>query len=295
MPNVEFKIYGEYGVGGGESITYTDNKGVEHTVYLVDSVTTGADGTATLPGMRLSSGGRSFLYVVDEVATPDGYVKLSEPIVRSVDIDSQNYQDGVYTLVIENVQKELISELKAQVSVTATKEWALPSDILPEDYPDITLHLYRRTGTQKAVYLGKVILDGNDRSGTTDQGVKYTITGGWTVTWSELPYAADGSDTRYEYFVAEDHITGYNTYYSTYLQTLTLNTGQVQAAQAKDSLETQLKRQITVTNVTGYELPSTGGLGTQWHTIFGFALILASGWLYWRGRYKKKRGGGDSS
>ncbi len=54
----------------------------------------------------------------------------------------------------------------------------------------------------------------------------------------------------------------------------------VTAADGTTSLYTIGKTPMTVTNVTGYELPDTGGAGTSLYIFSGFALLLAAALVY---------------
>lgn len=59
--------------------------------------------------------------------------------------------------------------------------------------------------------------------------------------------------------------------------------------QGQNPIEEEL---VTVTNSNAYVLPSTGGMGTQYHTIGGTLLLLAAAWLYIckSGKFQKKGG-----
>ena len=296
IDGVMFKIFGDFQLSSGsETLEYTDENGDVHTVYYVTTVTTRNGGYAEYDNMQLSSGSRSFLYVVDEVETPAGYIQLSEPIVKVIEVDSENYQNGVYTLTIENFEIEKIEELKAMVSVTASTQWNVPQSLNPESYPDIKVTLYRKGSNNSAEVLHTLTLTGENVAKTTIDGdFAYQITG-WQVKWTGLPFADTGSNVRYEYYVTQEGVPGYNTRYSTYLERLNVNGTTVYAARAKDSSEVQLERQITLTQETGYALPESGGVGTGWHIFLGLSLMAACFWLYRRGLYKKKQEGGDVS
>lgn len=290
MKDVVFKIFGDFEQATGtETMTYKDANGVEHTVYLVKTLETDSNGYAQYDEMRLSSGSRTFLYVISEVSTPAGYVALTDPIVKVVSIDSENYSNGVYDLEIENFEA---SKVSANVSITAKKEWDLPSGLSPTT---IKLYLYQKDSTGAITDCGYVELNGTKTgTGTTTEGsqnVSYTIgIDGWTVTWTGLTYAT--SETRHEYYVVEAPMAGYHTTYS-YPESIYVN-GELTAA-GRAVGDKQLERSVTITNTSGYALPETGGAGTRWMAPLGLMLILAAAAMYWLGIEKKKQGGVDSS
>lgn len=290
MSGVKFNIFGDFEQATGtETMTYKDANGVEHTVYLVKTLETDSNGYAQYDEMRLSSSSRTFLYVISEVSTPAGYVALTDPIVKVVSIDSENYSNGVYDLEIENFEA---SKVSANVSITAKKEWDLPSGLSPTT---IKLHLYQKDSTGAITDCGYVELNGTKTgTGTTtggSQNVSYTIgADGWTVTWTGLTYAT--SETRHEYYVVEEPMAGYHTTYS-YPESIYAN-GELTAA-GRAVGDKQLERSVTITNTSGYALPETGGAGTRWMAPLGLMLILAAAAMYWLGIEKKKQGGVDSS
>ena len=77
----------------------------------------------------------------------------------------------------------------------------------------------------------------------------------------------------YNYYVAETPIAGFATSYHTEAKTLTVDSSSVSAALAAG---TETVRSVTVTNTAGYELPDTGGAGTQPYTMGGIALMAAA-------------------
>lgn len=271
MEGVEFNIYGDFQfhttppTGTAATVDYQDADGSTKTAYYIGTTNgTDASGITEFVNMHLSSGSNSFLYVIDEANTPAGYVKLDEPIVRIVEVngDDPNYSNGVYTLTVENHQ-----EAQATVTVTADKVWAVPDRT---DYPAITLNLYKQAADGTVTWIDSVELRGTTQSETTENGITAKIDG-WQVVWSGLPYA-DGS-ARNEFFVSETPVPGYSTGYSTTVSTLSVGGAQVKAGVAEGL---NLKRSVTVTNTTGYELPATGGSGTRQYAPLGLLLMLLS-------------------
>lgn len=286
MQGVEFNIYGSFSEAtGSESLEYVDDNGIRHTAYLIGKTApTDEQGITWYDNMKLSAGTRSFIYVVDEVATPAGYVELDEPIVRMVAVDGENYANGVYTLTVENFKRDL-----ADVTVTATKQWDIPEDMEPTP---VTLTLYRKASDGTVTRLQDVTLDGTDKS-LAESGMTATVTG-WKVVWEGLTYAAD--TTRYEYYVSEEPQGGFHVTYSTAITALQVGDSEIPAAIAEG---TNLKRSVTVINSVGYALPETGGSGTGSLRLSGLALLAAAAFLYGQDRRKRrmssvKSGGPDS-
>ena len=85
---------------------------------------------------------------------------------------------------------------------------------------------------------------------------------------------------------------GNNTRYSTHVSTYSVGTKQIEMALAEGY---NLKRYVTITNSSGYELPSTGSLGVGWIYILGLGLMGAALWLHRLDVIKKRQGGVNSS
>lgn len=302
MSGVMFNVYGDFNQGTSSDkppLPYTDANGDPQLAYYIGTTSaTGTDGITWYNDMKLSTGSRSFIYVIEEVDTPAGYIALDEPIVRVVEIDDEHYSNGVYALEVENHKKDL-----ASVTVTVDKVWNLPEGMELGDR-EITLHLYRQTGDDPAELVHSVTLDGSktdplttitttktkiDSNGNTIEEEITATLNGWQVVWTGLSYAQTADP--YVYYVREEAVDGFSTSYSTQVApTLTVEGGtQVCAAVAEGR---QLSRATTVTNTTGYALPDTGGSGTRWQAPLGLMLIFASVGLYWLGNSKKKKQGG---
>lgn len=280
MAGIYFNIYGDFKfhnqppAGVSASVNYTYN-GVSSTAYYIGkTAVTDANGYTTFADMHLSTGSKTFLYVITEANTPAGYVKLDEPIVRVVTVGGENYSNGVYTLEVENVQTEL-----AKVSVTATKRWDIPTDMTLDANQTVTLTLYKMVRNKA---------NGSDQitdTVTVLETVTLNASTGWTKTWTGLPYAE--GNVRNEYFIAENPIDGFNLSYSTAVSNLTVGSSKVDAAKA-DGYE--LKRSVVVTNSTGFELPSTGGVGEPAIVFLGLMLMLSGGWCWLEANKKRARG-----
>ena len=280
MQGVRFNIYGDFQfhkqppAGVSSTVDYTHNGTAATAYYIGQTTETDQAGYTTFANMHLSSGSRTFLYVITEANTPAGYVELDEPIVRVVTVDGENYSNGVYTLKVENVQTEL-----ATVSVTATKQWDIPEDMTLNANQTVTLTLYKMVRNKA---------DGSDHitdTVTVEGTVTLNASTGWTKTWTGLPYAE--GNVRNEYFIAENPIDGFNLSYSTAVSNLTVGSSNVDAAKA-DGYE--LKRSVVVTNSTGFELPSTGGVGEPAIVFLGLMLMLSGGWCWLEANKKQARG-----
>ena len=104
LQGAEFKIYGAYSEATDvdDQITYTDGSGATQTLYYISTITSDANGLATISGLRLSDTTNTFAYVLNESTAPEGYVRSTDVKVITVTIDSANYDTGVYSVEIEN-------------------------------------------------------------------------------------------------------------------------------------------------------------------------------------------------
>ena len=289
-----FKIYGDFNesTNTSDQVTYTEN-GVAKTAYYIGQTSaTGGDGIANYGPLKLSSAEKTFVYVIDELTAPSGYIKLDEPIVTHVTIRSDgsveggNYKNGVLKLSISNTPKTA-----ATAKVTAAKIW--------EGYesgskPDVTLTLYQTEGEGTAAnQIGTVTLNGTTQSDSVIvDGKTVTVKNtGWAVIWSGLP-AYKNENTMYNYYVAEMPIAGFATSYNTEAKTLAADSSSVSAALAAG---TETFRSVTVTNTTGYELPDTGGAGTMSYTAGGALLITGAALLLLYNHTKRRKEDSASS
>ena len=67
--------------------------------------------------------------------------------------------------------------------------------------------------------------------------------------------------------------------------------GQTQQTLMAKAVGYEQKRSTTITNTSGYALPSTGGSGNRWYAPLGLLLILAGTAGYWLSDNKKKASG----
>lgn len=323
LPNAVFDIYGPYREATDTSkyISYTDPEtGRTRTAYYIGTITADASGIATKTGLSLSEdGSTTFVYVINESFSPSGYVKLDEPIVKTVTVDTTGYAHGVYTADVPNTKEEDY----VHAALDTVKEW----DPRPPTGATVTLELYRVTHSERNVALDKVVdatlvatitLDGvtdtdennpnNNRmppgedAATQDTEPDMTVYGyesaPWTATWTNLysaskDYGKNGNTDHYHYFVREvTRVNGYAVSYTCYdasgaesvgaFQTLRVDGQTFQGVLIADMDEAYT---ATVVNTTSFELPSTGGAGTLLYAMGG-AFLMAASLLY---GYKLRR------
>uniref|UniRef100_UPI0028EA5A6F SpaA isopeptide-forming pilin-related protein n=1 Tax=uncultured Streptococcus sp. TaxID=83427 RepID=UPI0028EA5A6F len=112
----------------------------------------------------------------------------------------------------------------------------------------------------------------------------------WTKTYTELPVSgtdSSGNAVTYTYYVKENAVSGYDTSY-------TNSNNAVPTEEAADMAIASDSATITIRNTAQkqYDLPDTGGNGTQWHYIAGAVLsLLAIGLLIFK-VYKRYQIGG---
>lgn len=293
IQGVIFNIYGEYkDAQGTETFTYTDENGKVHILQQQNKepLVTDANGKVSFDNMKLSSTAQNkeFLYVIKETKAPDGYLELDEPIVKTVRINDgdPNYANGVYTLTVENWTPDL-----APVTVVANKRWNIPEDM---DKSPITLHLYQGIAGENTVTKLQTITvdaDGNavDVVESALEEHQSVTAKDWTITWTGLRYHDNATQKLYEYYISEDPIPAHSTTYSTTVSTM--NVGQTQQTLMAKAVGYEQKRSTTITNTSGYALPSTGGSGNRWYAPLGLLLILAGTAGYWLSDNKKKASG----
>ena len=110
----------------------------------------------------------------------------------------------------------------------------------------------------------------------------------WTHVWKSLPYV-DEKGNKYQYYVSETPMAGFTTGYDSQVYTLTVGTESVSAAIA-DGYERN--RSVTVTNRTSFQLPETGGPGTERYIPLGLLLMAAALLYQLRDKKKRQRGRG---
>lgn len=131
--------------------------------------------------------------------------------------------------------------------------------------------------------------DGTSTESTYKSGETLSHDDNWTKTYTELPVSgtdSSGNAVTYTYYVKENAVSGYDTSYT--------NSNGDSSTTAADMAIASDSATITIRNTAQkqYDLPDTGGNGTQWHYIAGAVLsLLAIGLLIFK-VYKRYQIGG---
>lgn len=310
LANASFKVYGPYSqaVDTNDSITYQGSP----YYYIGTTQPSGTDGYTTWPGLSLSQSGTTttFVYYLSEWQSPDGYVKLDEPLAASVTVgvNNSNYSGGVLTMNAPNTREEDY----VHTALDTPKLW---SPYAPTD-ATVTLELYRVTHAERNVPLenpvdaelvAAITLDGTaDETQTAGrvEGIQVYESAPWVATWMNLYSASkdytEDNPEHYHYFIREVSVTNAGGFVTTYtcldaggkepdgaFQTLRVGDETFQGILLADMDEAYA---VTVTNTAYFELPETGGPGTLPYTIGG-ALLAAASLLYGYGlRRRRERG-----
>ena len=324
LPNAVFDIYGSYSESTDTSkrIRYTDPEtGGTRTAYYIGTIKADASGIATKTGLSLSEdGSTTFVYVINESFSPSGYVKLDEPIVQTVTVETTGYAHGVYTADVPNTKEEDY----VHAALDTMKEW----DPSPPTGATVTLELYRVThevrnaqlaDTVDAVLVKRITLDGEpeekpeasedwDENTPSIDKVQVYESEPWVATWMNLysasrNYSEEDPD-HYHYFVREvTTVNGYAVSYTCYDASGAEPEGAFQTLQVTEGGTTKTFQGVliadmdeaytaTVVNTTSFELPETGGAGTLLYAMGG-AFLMAASLLYgyklrrkWERRYR---------
>lgn len=304
LAGAEFKIYGPYSESSnaGDRYTYEDEDGTKHTVYYIQTVTSGPDGYAVIDDLTLSKGENTFAYILNEEKAPDGYAAAA-PQVITVTVDDEaistpdgsNYVAGILEYEAPNTREENF----VHRTLDTAKIWEPDS---PEN-GKVTLELYRISHfvrneslpeTVDAVKVASITLDGTVDAvpaGDTDSILTAYESKPWTATWVNLPSAnaEQYAETRehYHYFVREvTPMKGYAVSYTCYDANDSVPDGAVQKLRVGDDLiqgvliaDMDEAYTVTITNTAYYELPETGGFGKLPY-VTGGALMTAVSLLY---------------
>lgn len=293
LSGAEFDIYGPYAesTNTAKKITYTDEQGITHTYYFIETITSDTNGIAVQKGLHLSKGENTFIYILHEFAAPEGYAPDTAPKVIKVTVGEDEYDSGIYRVEVPNAKKET-----ATTEVTAEKRWngSTPSNV------SVSLELYRTVeGSNMAEKVADTVtLNGKDTGAEPADGTAMAgyASEEWTAKWINLPaYQVNKEDDKteykeYQYYVREAPVDGYVTSYSgengeLTLATLKVDGTEIKAAPAEAGV---LGRLVRVTNTPGYVLPESGGGGTAAYSAIGGALMLMTS--LW-GMYMKRRFG----
>lgn len=280
-------------------------KGAIFNVYeygtdtLVASYTTGDDGTFNIyknlsgaTDKKLDSLAEDTLYYVKEVTAPSGY-DLSDDVYyfyysRSSSLPSNLGSEfsGDTTKIVNlattsdpvYVEDE---ELPPTIDLTVNKKWfTADGDETSRSDGSITYDVIQVATAEDGTSTESTYLSGETLSHDDD----------WTKTYTELPVSgtdSSGNTVTYTYYVKENAVSGYDTSY-------TNSNNDVPTEEAADMAIASDSATITIRNTAQkqYDLPETGGNGTQWHYLAGATLsLLAIGFLIFK-VYKRYQIGG---
>ena len=245
LPGAEFKLY-EYDntTNAWVQIDADCNPSAEAEILITDS-----NGVIQLGGLKAS-----VAYKLEEIKAPSGYIKSDTPFyfwIKAASTDAKPSEPADFsgsmispgnTLFVPNDKNN-----STTTSLQLEKIWKRSDGtvITGNDIPvnSITVNIYQ-------------LVNGN-KPKDVYQSVMLSTENNWTVMLDNLPLKgrdANSNEVAYTYEV-EENLT-LNGYTVTYTETGT---------------------KITITNTAaGYELPETGGSGTQVYILAGMILILAS-------------------
>ena len=215
--NVSFQLYKKVNGEFTEQAVYQDSNGVYY-IYQdssssytpVDRLTGNNQGIFTLIGLKDAAYAGTYRLV--EVAAPDGYNQILDPIEFTADASGTitlTPHDNA-TLTADGITLRITNESKT-TQLVVRKEWAEGETKLP-----VTLQLYKNGASMGSAY--SATLDG-----TVEEGEKETSA--WTVVTSDVPLFENGiaanysvretwiGDTAYESSADTD---GYSNYVVTY-------------------------------------------------------------------------------
>ncbi len=188
--------------------------------------------------------------------------------------DVDHWENGAMTKVPSITQKQgnngklVFSAERKVIDIPVEKKWR-------ESVPD--------GGTSVDIQLYSVVGD----TITLVQTLTLSQENQWAGTFERLPLLEEGG-----YYALRELVpAGFAVSYTGEIVEIPLDgkPTRVVKIQGQNPIEEEL---VTVTNSHAYTLPSTGGVGTQSHTIGGTLLIAAAAWLYicTSGKNRKKGG-----
>jgi len=276
LAGAQFEIYGPYqeSTNTAKQISYEDSGGQIQTAYYINRLTIEDSGIGTIPNLTLSRDTKKITYVLYEVTAPSGYEPPDAPIIIEnvgpglpINLVGANhvgqYKNGILEINVPNTLKSDI-----RISVQATKVWDGSTG------SEITLDLYRMIegGTPLLV-----------------NGQTKTVTGsdGWKCIWTDLP-AYDAADNPYIYCIREGPLNGFLPSYSNAEVIVTVDGSETVVGTTVLNDVTGLY-EVTITNHSTYTLPETGGVGTNYFTVGGLALVAVSLLCGYTNRKKQRR------
>lgn len=225
-------------------------------------------------------------YYFKETSAPPGYDLPENPKKYYFYYDSSGWlqptgvlQDAV-NLAKDNGFVYIENEKTKAVNLTVNKKWFTANGDETEHSDGSIIYDVIQVATNEC---------GDSTETIYKSGETLTHDDNWTRTYSELPVSGKdncGNKVNYTYYVKEPAVSGYDTSYT--------NSNGDSSTTAADMAIASDSATITIENTAQkqYDLPETGGNGTQWHYIAGAVLsLLAIGLLIFK-VYKRYQIGG---
>jgi LPXTG-motif cell wall-anchored protein len=171
--------------------------------------------------------------------------------------------------------------------LTLTKKW---QGVETADQKTVSVKLYQKLDGQSATVLDTVTL---------------SAANSWTATVEDLPYykLVDGQFKEYTYYIREvgeedgaDYSVTYTDAVSGDKLTKTVLAEGLYGYSINLPADTSADpASVLITNAAYYALPHTGGIGTQWYTLSGMAILITAIALYalMTTRQRNRRKGGE--
>ncbi len=254
----------------------------------IATYTTDANGHITITKSNLpSTFTEGKFYYFKETKAPSGYELPDSPRKYYFYYNTENtitptgVLSGAVNLAKVSDSAYVENEKIKTIDLTINKKWfTADGDETSRSDGSITYDVIQvataedRTSTESTYLSGETLSHDDD----------------WTKTYTELPVSgtdSSGNAVTYTYYVKENAVSGYDTSY-------TNSNNDVPTEEAADMAIASDSATITIRNTAQkqYDLPETGGNGTQWHYIAGAVLsLLAIGLLIFK-VYKRYQIGG---
>lgn len=253
----------------------------------IATYTTDANGHITITKSNLpSTFTEGNFYYFKETTAPSGYELSDSPRKYYFYYDTENtitptgVLSGAVNLAKVSDSAYVENEKIKTIDLTVDKKWfTADGDETSRSDGSITYDVIQVATAEDGTSTESTYLSGDTLSHDDD----------WTKTYEELPVSGtdtSGNAVTYTYYVKENAVSGYDTSYT--------NSNGDSSTTAADMAIASDSATITIENTAQkqYDLPDTGGNGTQWHYIAGAVLsLLAIGLLIFK-VYKRYQIGG---
>lgn len=258
LPGAVFHVYTwDLNTQAYVKVKHPNTSGAEDAHY---EFKTDQDGYLVLNGTTMEAVAYNTAYYITEVEAPSGYFKNPDPYyfyIHSADTNQNpyNFPENFSGVRLNTGALIYYENEPATTEIKIHKKWLDPFDnpitVTEDQVESVSFELWQK-------------LDGVEN--TDKLYDTYTITpdsnGFWEKVITDLPKGIpnpeDGTQgTLYQYYIKEVTVPGYTV-------------------ESYDNNEGITTGTITMTNkeVSGYELPETGGAGTIPYTMAGWMLIL---------------------